>query len=105
MKRLLQAPNLLLATLWADQLSGAGFPARVQRAYTSGIAGELPPDQCLPEVWVKDANRCDEARTLLDEWRRAPHRHWVCGQCQETVEGPFEQCWNCGHPMPPHAAA
>ena len=50
MKRLLQAPNLALATLWADMLSDAGVPATVQRAYASGIAGEIPMDQSLPEV-------------------------------------------------------
>ena len=54
MKRLLQAPNLVLATLWADQLTGVGINASVQRAYASGIAGHIPPDQSLPEVWVED---------------------------------------------------
>ena len=48
------APNLALATLWADQLSGAGIDASVQRAYAGSIAGEIPPDQALPEVWVMD---------------------------------------------------
>ncbi|MGC4077586.1 MAG: hypothetical protein QM702_11280, partial [Rubrivivax sp.] len=50
MKRLIQAPNLVLATLWADQLGAAGVASSVQRAYASGIAGEIPPDQSLPEV-------------------------------------------------------
>lgn len=101
MKKLLQAPNLALATLWADQLGAAGVPCSVQRAYASGIAGQIPPDQALPEVWLEDA--ADEARalTLLEEWRTLPHRHWACRACHEIVEGPFEQCWNCGAPMPP----
>ena len=103
MKRVLQAPNLVLATLWADMLSSAGFAASVQRAWTSSMAGELPPDQCLPEVWVLDDSRCEEARSLLSQWHHAPSRRWVCGGCQEAVDGPFEQCWNCGAPMPPHA--
>jgi hypothetical protein len=98
-KRLLQAPNLALATLWADQLTGAGIGASVQRAYASGIAGHLPPDQCLPEVWVDDAGDHDRAQALLHEWRRLPHRTWACPGCHEIVEGPFEQCWNCGRPM------
>ena len=103
MKRVLQAPNLVLATLWADMLSGVGITSTVQRAWAGSIAGELPPDQCLPEVWVQDGSRCDEALQLLHRWQHAPQRHWVCGVCQETVDGPFEQCWNCGEPMPPHA--
>ena len=104
MKRVLQAPNLALATLWADMLSGAGLAASVQRAWAGSIAGELPPDQCLPEVWVQDASRCEEAQELLHRWRHAPPRHWVCAACRETVDGPFESCWNCGETMPPHAA-
>jgi len=100
MKRLLQAPNLVLATLWADQLGAAGIEASVQRAYASGIAGHIPPDQSLPEVWVDDESQLARAQALLAEWRRMPHRTWACAACHEIVEGPFEQCWNCGAPRP-----
>ncbi len=100
MKRVLQAPNLALATLWADQLCAVGIAASVQRAFTSSIAGELPPDQCLPEVWVTDDEQVGAAGELLHAWQRAPHRHWACPACHEIVEGPFEQCWNCGQAMP-----
>jgi Putative prokaryotic signal transducing protein len=101
MKRLLQAPNLALATLWADQLTAAGIGSTVQRSFNSSLAGQIPPDQCLPEVWVDDADQHDTAKALLEEWRRLPHRVWACPGCHEIVEGPFEQCWNCGAPMPP----
>jgi hypothetical protein len=100
MKELLQAPNLVLATLWADQLRGAGIEASVQRAYASGIIGHIPPDQSLPEVWVDDEALFERARRLLDEWRHAPSRTWACPSCREIVEGPFEQCWNCGADRP-----
>lgn len=100
MKRLLQAPNLVLATLWADQLSAAGVAATVQRAYASGIVGQIPPDQSLPEVWVEDEAQWSRAEALLAEWRQAPSRTWACPGCHEIVEGPFELCWNCGRPRP-----
>ncbi|MBL8363446.1 MAG: DUF2007 domain-containing protein [Rubrivivax sp.] len=100
MKRLLHAPNLALATLWAEQLSHAGIDACVQRAHTCAIVGELPPDQCLPEVWVLDDARADEARAVLHAWQHLPERRWACRGCGEIVEGPFEQCWNCGAAMP-----
>jgi Putative prokaryotic signal transducing protein len=96
MKRLLQAPNLVLATLWADQLTGVGVEASVQRAYASGIAGHIPPDQSLPEVWVEDDAQFDRASALLAEWQHLPSVRWACPGCHEIVEGPFEQCWNCG---------
>ncbi len=96
MKRLLQAPNLALATLWADMLGDVGITASVQRAYAGAIAGEIPPDQSLPEIWLDDASQHQQALTLLHEWQHAPHRVWACAGCQEIIEGPFEQCWNCG---------
>jgi Putative prokaryotic signal transducing protein len=101
MRRLLSAPNLALATLWADMLTHAGYAANVQRAFASGIAGELPPDQALPEVWVMDDAQLEPARRLLTQLRTPPSRVWACTGCSEVIEGPFEQCWNCGASMPP----
>jgi hypothetical protein len=100
MKRLIQAPNVALATLWADLLRQAGVDASVQRAYASSIAGEIPPDQALPEVWVLDDAQLEPARVLLHRLRHLPERRWLCPGCGESIEGPFEQCWNCGALMP-----
>jgi hypothetical protein len=96
MKRVTQAPNLALATLWSDMLRQGGFDTSVQRAYTSSIAGEIPPDQALPEVWIADDDQLDAARTLLDQLRHPPFRRWLCAQCGELIEGAFTQCWRCG---------
>lgn len=96
MKRLTKAPNIAIATLWADMLSSEGIAANVQRAYASSIAGEIPPDQALPEVWVVDDEQLERARAKLQEIQRPPVRHWVCQACHERIDGPFEQCWNCG---------
>jgi rubrerythrin len=100
MKRLTRAPNLAIATMWADMLTHGGIAATVQRMYASSIAGELPPDQALPEVWITEDDELEAARTLLHALRHPRHRHWVCRACHELVDGPFEQCWNCGAAMP-----
>lgn len=96
MKRLVLAPNIAIATLWVDLLHQGGIDATVQRAFCSGIAGEIPPDQALPEVWVVDADDHARASVLLDQLRNLPHERWLCPSCDELVEGPFTQCWNCG---------
>jgi hypothetical protein len=103
MRRLRIAPNLAIATLWADLLTEAGIAASVQRAYAGSIAGEIPPDQAMPELWVQHEEQFERARTLLDDMERSPERRWVCAACGERVEGPFEQCWNCGAAMPDRA--
>lgn len=106
MRRLLQAPNLVLATLWADMLQGVGIATSVQRAWTGSIVGELPPDQALPEIWVHDDRQAEAARALLRQWQHEPHRCWRCRACGESVEGPFDQCWNCLAQRPAdHSAA
>lgn len=100
MRRLTTAPNIAIATLWADMLTNGGIKSTVQRYFASSIAGEIPPDQALPEIWIEDAAQYDAARRLLDELRHPPRRHWVCPNCREVIDGPFEQCWNCGTQMP-----
>lgn len=96
MRRVVQAPNLMIATLWSDMLTQAGLPATVQRAFASGIAGEIPPDQALPEVWVDEDGHHASALQLVRELQHLPERRWACPGCGEVVEGPFEQCWACG---------
>jgi hypothetical protein len=99
MRRLAQAPNAAIASLWADTLREAGIDAWVQRQFLSGAAGELPPDQCLPEIWVAHEEQATRAQALLEALRHVPQRRWHCA-CGELVEGGFESCWQCGLPMP-----
>jgi hypothetical protein len=99
MPRLTQAPNLAIATLWADALTAGGVDASVQRQYLASAAGELPPDQCLPEVWFQHPEQETQAQELLHHLQHVPQRRWLC-VCGELVEGGFEQCWNCSALMP-----
>ena len=95
MLRLTQAPNLAIATLWADALGVEGVVASVQRQYLGGMMGELPPDQCLPEVWITHNEQEPRARSLLYDLQNVPQHRWQ-GVCGEVVEGGFDPCWHCG---------
>jgi len=99
MRRLVQAPNLAIATLWVHMLREDGVEASIQREYLGAAAGQLPPDQCLPEIWIEDDEQYALAERLLHELRHRPQRRWHC-VCGELVEGGFEQCWHCGAMMP-----
>jgi hypothetical protein len=99
MLRLTQAPNIAIAALWVDALRQAGIEASMQRYFLGAASGELPPDQCLPEVWLLHDDQETEARAFLRDLLQVPQRRWLC-LCGETVEGGFEQCWNCGRLMP-----
>lgn len=100
MLRLIHAPNAAIARVWAGLLCEAGYPATVERLHLTSIAGEIPPDQCLPEIWLRHAEHEAAARKLLEQLARLPQRRWVCPGCGELVEGGFEQCWSCGSWMP-----
>ena len=97
MRRVESAPNLVIATLWADALSAAGIEARVFSRYLSSIAGEIPPSEAEPTVWVLDNRDLERARQLLGELQR-PVRGpwWRCEACGERHGPQFAQCWNCG---------
>ncbi len=99
MLRLARAPNIAIAALWVDALRQAGFDASMQRYFLGAAAGELPPDQCLPEVWLADGSQEVAARELLSALQSMPQRRWRCA-CGELVEGGFESCWQCGRAMP-----
>ena len=99
MRRLAQAPNLAIATLWVHALREDGVHATVQREYLGAAAGQLPPDQCLPEIWIDDEAQFDLAKRLLHALQHPPQRQWHC-VCGEFVEGGFERCWQCGAAMP-----
>lgn len=100
MKRIGQAPNIAIAQLWVDMLRDQGIDANMQRYFLNGAAGDLPPDQCLPEIWVQDDAQFEPAKKAFADLQRVPQRNWVCAKCGERVEGGFEQCWNCLSPMP-----
>jgi hypothetical protein len=96
MQRITRAPNIAIAQLWVDALRAQGIEASMQRYYINSIAGDIPPDQCWPEIWVMDDAQADAARTALREWQHPPQRAWTCSHCGEWVEGGFESCWQCG---------
>jgi len=100
MRRLTRAPNIAIAAFWVDALLQAGIEASTQRYFLSSVAGELPPDQCLPEVWITDDAQEAQAKALLHALQNLPQRRWTCA-CGELVEGGFDACWSCGRPMPP----
>jgi hypothetical protein len=99
MLRLTRAPNIAIAALWTDALQQAGLSASVQRYFLGSVAGELPPDQCQPEIWLMRDDDEARARDVLASLQNRPQRRWVCS-CGELVEGGFDACWQCGAAMP-----
>lgn len=68
----------------------------VQRRFVSSIAGDVPPDQALPELWLMNENDLVQAKQIIHQLENAPMKRWHCKACGEWIEGAFESCWNCG---------
>ena len=64
---------------------------------TGGI-GELPINECWPEVWVNDESDFTIAKYLIKNTLSHVEKNddWQC-QCGESIEGQFEICWSCGN--------
>ena len=85
------------AHLLVDLLADRGIRARVLNANASSVAGELPIDQAMPQVWVDDAQDADRARSVIEEFAHAPVGPTrKCPACGEENPGSFDLCWSCG---------
>ena len=80
-------------------LEDHGIRCVVKNEYLVGGAGELPPTECWPELWVQREIDYRRAEALIREVLAAEAftgRAWTCPQCNERLEGQFDQCWSCG---------
>ncbi|MCW8918091.1 MAG: DUF2007 domain-containing protein [Gammaproteobacteria bacterium] len=104
MRLLYSSTNALVVAHLRNLLEGAGIVCRMKNEFLYSAAGELPPTEAWPELWVAAAD-FDRAQALITE-ATSDKSHlpsWQCGHCGETVEGQFSACWRCGTVRPPPA--
>lgn len=103
MKVIYSHNNLALAGYVQGVLADSGIECRLRNQYLAGVAGELPPVECWPQVVVDDDRLEAQAKALVEELMSAadqPAAEWRCGGCGEMIEGQFTACWNCGADRP-----
>jgi len=99
MIRLRRAPNLLIAQHWVNLLEQARISCELHNQYMQGAMGDIPVDQCGPEVWLEREADLPAAQRIIDGGAPtpgAPLLRWRCGSCNEWLEPQFTMCWNCG---------
>ncbi len=83
-------------------LEARGIGCVARNRYLQGAVGELPVNECWPELWVLDDRderlALDIVSALLQDGSGG--EHWRCPGCGERMEGQFDQCWNCGMERP-----
>ncbi|MFD2192103.1 putative signal transducing protein [Pistricoccus aurantiacus] len=96
--RVFSHSNALLVSHVFNVLQAAGLASELRNLTLSGGAGELPINECEPEVWVAPHN-LERAGILVHEALSGPSRvqpDWLCPGCGERLAGVFDTCWRCG---------
>jgi hypothetical protein len=99
MKRIYSAKDPLMVGHLKNVLATFGINCIARNVDLNSAAGELPPIECWPELWVIDDAKAARAKGILKRALaplRSVKKPWVCGGCGETIEGQFVECWNCG---------
>ncbi len=102
MKRVYSAHSPLLVGHMRNLLESEGIRCMVRNEGLLGGAGELPPTETWPELWVEREVDHERAERLVREalHRKPEGRTWSCPGCGETLEPQFTECWNCGRERP-----
>ena len=75
-----------------------GIRCMTKNQYLIGGSGELPPNECWPELWVMEDRDAGLAEKMVQQSLQAGDKNtsgWTC-ECGEILEGQFTECWNCG---------
>ena len=99
MQRVYTSSDPVSAGFVRSVLEAAGIPCLLRNQYLTGALGELPVNECWPQVWVLDEGDAPRARRLIDETLPrdgASGEGWTCPDCGERLEPQFRQCWQCG---------
>lgn len=90
------APNGFEVHNLKNVLESSGIHCEVRGEFRKPGGGELPLNECWVELWLLDDGQLEDARRVLAEPSATSAAEWVCKRCNETVEGQFDRCWNCG---------
>jgi hypothetical protein len=101
MKRILRCDHPLQAEHYANVLRAAGLDCEVRRASLYGALGDIPWQECAPEVWCDDLDEGTARRVLEELSAPSVGAPWQCARCGEMLEPQFGACWQCGQQRRP----
>ncbi len=101
MKRIYTSTDLVRIGMLRASLEANDIPCMLRNEYLGGAAGDIPINECWPELWIldeRDLARAEQvlARALATE--TVIGSAWHCERCGEQCEPQFALCWRCGQP-------
>ena len=103
MKKVYSSDNYFLVGHLRQLLESHHIKCIAKNEYLLGGAGELPPTECWPELWVAEDFQYQKAKELIDGFLESAKEGdaWQCAACGERSEPQFSACWHCGAERPP----
>lgn len=99
------SPDLPLVANMKNILESYGIDCVIQQQFSSGAAGDIPINECWPQLWITNPMELDRAKAIVNETMNPPTNNetkWACPLCDELLEAQFTACWKCGTERDPH---
>jgi len=103
MKKVYSSDSFFLVGHLRELLENHHIRCITKNEFLLGAAGELPPTECWPELWIAEDFQYEKARELVEGFlasNAGNATEWRCPACGERLEGQFTACWNCGAERP-----
>lgn len=102
MIKVYSSENSMEVGLIKGMLEQDGIACLVKNQNLAGAMGEIPPQECWPELWITDDSDLALAVKIVDAALSpvtGTSTPWHC-QCGELIEAQFTACWNCNQERP-----
>jgi hypothetical protein len=78
-------------------LEAQGIECVIKNERLSSLAGEIPNQDCWPELWVIESAQVSRAKQFIETSQQNPEAdsQWICENCGEEHSSRFTDCWNC----------
>ena len=104
MKKVYSSDSFFLVGHLRELLENHHIRCIPKNEFLLGAAGELPPTECWPELWIAEDFQYEKAREIIEGFLAGNGERrgeWCCPACGERLEGQFTACWSCGTERPP----
>ncbi len=97
MTRVYSSPNRMLVDTYRNILESYGIGSDAG----SQLPSRVRKGPRLTGLWVLDDTKAERARSIIAQAGKrgaGTVARWICVKCGERIEGPYDQCWQCGSP-------
>jgi hypothetical protein len=95
--------NMAEVGLLKSLLEQEGIMCTTRNEHLALIAGAIPLNEAMPQLWVVRDEDVERAQGLIAQWQNdvpPVFDAWVCPKCGADNEGQFGSCWQCGYDLP-----